>query len=282
MLHALTVDIEDYFHTEAMSSVVPRESWGYMPLRVEDSTRRLFELFAKHDVRATVFFLGWVAERCPRLVAEAVSYGHEIACHSYWHRPVHSLTPKEFREDTKRAQAVIEDAAGQAIYGYRAPSFSILHGMTWATDILADLGFVYDSSVNPIHHDLNSNPHARRTPHRMASGLLEFPVSTYRFGNLNLPMGGDGYLRVLPSIYSRLGLRQLASTGERLVIYMHPWEIDPEQPRLAAPLRSRLRQYTGLAGMKQRIEQLLISYKFGSIDRTFNIAHPAIIRVAYS
>ncbi len=271
MLNALTVDVEDYFHTEAMSEVVPRESWNQMELRVEKNTNRLFELFERCGARATMFFLGWIAERCPALVAEAVARGHEVGCHSYWHRRVHELSPEEFREDTRRAKETIESAAGRAIYGYRAPGFSIVQGMAWATDILFELGFTYDSSSHPIRHDHYNNPGAPRMPHLLSSGLLEIPISTWKVGRCNWPAGGGAYLRVLPSLYTKIGLRQITSSGERLMIYIHPWEIDPDQPRLAASRKSRLRQYLGLAGMERRLEHLLKSYRFGTAEETYAI-----------
>jgi polysaccharide deacetylase family protein (PEP-CTERM system associated) len=280
MQNAFTADIEDYFHTEAMSGVAPRQSWNKMALRVENNTRRLFSLLERHEIRATMFFLGWVAERCPGLVAEAVARGHEIGCHSYWHFPVYRLSPREFREDTKRAKDVIESAAGQTIYGYRAPSFSIIHGMTWATDILSELGFTYDSSCNPINHDLYNNPNAPRQPHHTPSGLLEIPVSTWRVGKINLPVGGGAYLRVLPSMYMRVGLRRLVAAGERLVLYVHPWEIDPGQPRLAAPVKSRLRQYLGLTRMEIRLERLVATYAFSTIENAFTLQHSSQIEAA--
>jgi polysaccharide deacetylase family protein (PEP-CTERM system associated) len=269
--HALTIDVEDYFHTEAMSSVAPRESWDTMTARVEASMVRLFGILDGFGVRATLFFLGWVAHRYPSLVAEAVAQGHEIACHGYWHSPVESLTPAEFLEDTRRAKDVIENAAGRTVYGYRAPSFSITQKMTWATDILAGLGFSYDSSCNPIIHDRHSNPGAPREPHVLPSGILEIPVSTWRLCKLNLALGGGAYLRVLPSLYFMNGLKTIVSAGEQLVMYVHPWEIDPGQPRLPAPLKSRLRQYLGLAGMEKRLKRLLSTYTFSTIRDAFAI-----------
>jgi polysaccharide deacetylase family protein (PEP-CTERM system associated) len=269
MLNALTVDVEDYFHTEAMTRVAPPKTWERMPRRVEHNTRRLFELFERHQVRATMFFLGWVAERCPALVREAVERGHEVACHSYWHRPVYGLTPDEFRADTSLAKDVIESAAGRRVYGYRAPSFSIRQGMEWATDILAELGFTYDSSTNPIRHDNYNNPHAPRLPHRHSSGLLEIPVTTWRVHNTNLPVGGGAYLRILPFTYMQMGLSRAAAAGERIMLYLHPWEIDPTQPRLGAPLKSRLRQYIGLGRMQRRLECLLRAYRFAPVAEAF-------------
>ncbi len=267
--NALTVDVEDYFHTEAMTSAAPRDTWDRMPTRVEHNTHRLFEIFARHNVRATLFCLGWVAARFPTRVTEAVAAGHEVACHSYWHVPVYRLTPEEFRDDTKRAKDAVETAAGKPVFGYRAPSFSILRGMDWAADILMELGFTYDSSTNPIRHDNYNNPDAPRVPHRTAAGLLEIPITTWRVRNTNLPIGGGAYLRVLPFTYMKMGLRRTVAAGERIMLYLHPWEIDPQQPRLSAPLKSRLRQYIGLAGMQYRLEYLLQSYSFATVEQVY-------------
>jgi polysaccharide deacetylase family protein (PEP-CTERM system associated) len=271
MLNALTVDVEDYFHTEALASLVRREQWDEMPPRVLANTRRLLELLAKHDVRATFFFLGWVAEHFPQLVRETAQAGHELGCHSYWHRPIYRLSPAEFCTDTQQAKRAIEDAAGVPVRGYRAPSFSLVPGTEWAAEILAELGFSYDSSVYPIRHDLYGNHSAPRQPHRIASGaLLELPVATLRFGGTNLPVGGGGYLRLLPYTYTRWGLTRLNQReGLRAIVYLHPWEIDPEQPRLRARWKSRLRQYTALRQNEQKIERLLRDFRFASAAQVF-------------
>ena len=270
--NSITVDVEDYFHTEAMAATLTRDQWGQMPSRVERSTRRVFELFATHDVQGTFFFLGWVAERFPGLVREAVQLGHEIGCHSYWHRLVYRLTPEEFREDTKRAKAVIEEAAGSRVFGYRAPSFSLVPGTEWASEILAELDFSYDSSVFPIKHDLYSNSDAVRTPHGIAGGrLVEFPVTTLAIGHHNFPVGGGGYLRILPYGYTRWGLSRVNRKDKlRAVIYIHPWELDPEQPRLSAPARSRFRQYFGLGTTARKLERLLRDFRFAPMITTFS------------
>jgi polysaccharide deacetylase family protein (PEP-CTERM system associated) len=199
LVNSITVDVEDYFQTEAMAGAVKRHDWDRMPTHIERNTQCIFDLFAECDVRGTFFFLGWVAERFPGLVRQAVGLGHEIGCHSYWHRLVYRLTPEEFREDTKRAKTVIEDAGGRQVLGYRAPSFSLIRGTEWAAEILAELGFSYDSSVCPIRHDLYGNSDAQRTPHAIASGrLMEFPIATLAIGRHNFPVGGGGYLRILP------------------------------------------------------------------------------------
>jgi polysaccharide deacetylase family protein (PEP-CTERM system associated) len=269
--NAISVDVEDYFHTEAMSETVPRSSWDRMPSRVEQNTKSLFELFAAYGVRGTFFFLGWVAERFPKLVREAVSLGHEIGCHSYWHRMVPRLSPEEFREDTRMAKEAIENAAGKRTIGYRAPSFSLLPGTEWAQEILADCGFLYDSSIYPVNHDLYSNSAMPRIPYTTASGrLLELPVATLSIAGNNFPIGGGGYLRILPYQYTRWGLSRVNRTEAMpAILYTHPWEIDPEQPRLAASARSRFRQYTNLTSTREKLKRLLAEFPFAPIAVSF-------------
>jgi polysaccharide deacetylase family protein (PEP-CTERM system associated) len=272
VLNCITVDVEDYFHTEAMSSVVARDQWNQQPTRVERNTKRLFDLFAAHETRGTFFFLGWVAERFPHLVREAAELGHEVGCHSYWHRSVYRLAPEEFRKDTKRAKEVIENAAGTEILGYRAPNFSLVKGTEWALEILADLGFSYDSSVHPIKHDIYDNPDALRFPDRIADGrLMEFPIATLAIGHRNFPVGGGGYFRILPYRYTRHGLSLLNHERKRpVVFYCHPWELDPQQPRLSASLRSRFRQYTGLKTTTVKLKRLLNDFRFAPIKEVFS------------
>lgn len=269
MLNALTIDVEDYFQTEAMKNAAPFQNWGCMSPRVERNTWRLLEVLDQHNVKATLFFLGWVAERYPQLVAAAAANGHEVACHSYWHRPVFSLTTDEFREDTRRAKDVIEGCIGQSVSGYRAPSFSILSGMDWATEILAEEGFTYSSSSHPIRHDFYNDPGASRLPYRMQSGLWEIPITTWRIVGRNLPVGGGAYLRILPFSYVLAGLHQVAAAGETMMIYLHPWEIDPDQPRMSVGLKARLRQYIGLKRMACRLEGLIERYSFGTVSNAY-------------
>jgi len=269
MANALTVDVEDYFQTAAMAEVAPLESWHRMPLRVERSTWKLLEIFDRHQVRATLFFLGWIAERCPNLVAGAVAAGHEVACHSYWHRAVGRMSPATFREDTLRAKDAIEAAGGVQVVGYRAPNFSILPGMEWAREILSECGFEYSSSVHPIRHDHFNNPNAPRQPYRTKGGLLELPVTTWRIFGHNLPVGGGAYLRILPFGLVATGLKRVLASGEPLMLYVHPWEIDAEQPRLPAGWKSRLRQYTGLNRMAGRLEKVLSRHRFTTVLEAF-------------
>jgi len=262
----LSVDVEEHFHVEAFSKVINRRQWDQYPSRVEANTHKLLDLFDKKDVKATFFFLGWVAKRHPRLVKEVANRGHEIACHSFWHRLVYTLGVEEFRKDTREAKDCIEQALGQRVCGYRAPSFSIVKSSLWAMDVLAELGFRYDSSVFPVRHDLYGFRDAPRQPFavRTNSGrLMEFPLATFRVGgSANFAVGGGGYLRLMPSWYTAFGMSQARRQGVTVVTYIHPWEVDPEQPHIAAPFRSRFRHYTNLATTENKLLRMLSSGKF--------------------
>lgn len=264
----ISVDVEDYFHVEAFSHVVSRDSWEQYPSRVEQNTRVLLDLFDEAGVQGTFFILGWVAERHRRLVREIADRGHEIGSHSYWHRLIYNLTPDEFRADTIRARDCIEQAAGQPILGYRAPSFSIISKSAWALDILSETGIRYDSSVFPMRHDTYGVPEAPRGPFQVmtSSGpILEFPMATFRIGQSpNFPVGGGGYLRMLPFWYTRFGVTSMCKEGLPVISYIHPWEVDPEQPRIAAPLKSKIRHYTNLSKTSDRLKALLKGKRFTS------------------
>ncbi|HLK17570.1 MAG TPA: XrtA system polysaccharide deacetylase [Bryobacteraceae bacterium] len=264
----ISVDVEDYFHVEAFAGAIPRTSWDDYQCRVVHNTERILDLLDDSHTTATFFILGWVAERYPKLVREIAERGHEPACHSYWHRLIYKLTPDEFRADTLEAKNAIEQAAGVAIYGYRAPSFSITGRSAWALDMLAELGFRYDSSVFPIKHDVYGVPSAPRGPFRVETPfgpIIEFPMATFRFSaGPNLPVAGGGYLRMLPYWYTKAGVARAWREGLPVVSYIHPWELDPEQPRLAGPLRSRLRHYTNLHHTEPRLRKLLALGEFSS------------------
>src|SRR5208337_3339043 len=223
-------------------------------------THKLLDLCSRMQVEATFFVLGWVAERFPALVREIAADGHELGCHSYWHRLIYKLDRAEFREDTRRAKNVIEQIAGQTVSGYRAPTYSVTDRSVWAFDILAELGFTYDSSIFPIHHDRYGMPGAPRAPFRFktpSGPMTEFPITTFRLAGHNLPVGGGGYLRLLPRMYTRVGLKRVEKEGLPIVIYIHPWEVDAEQPRLPGRLSSRLRHYTNLSRTLKRFESVL-------------------------
>ena len=267
LTHVLSVDVEDYFQVEAFAGSVDRKDWHQWPSRVVANTHRVLDLFDQHNAKGTFFFVGWVAERFPHLVREVQARGHELACHSYWHRTVYSITPDEFREDTRQAKKAIEDAAGVPITGYRAPSWSITKSSLWALDILAEEGFTYDSSIYPIHHDLYGVPGAQRFPytHACANGLelREFPPATLRFLGTNFPAAGGGYLRIFPSAFTELAFRTFEKKyGERVVVYLHPWELDPEQPRINGPVKSRVRHYTNLKHMHAKLNTVLSRHRF--------------------
>jgi len=272
MTNILSVDVEDYFQVQAFSGQVHRSLWDTYSSRVEANTLQLLDLFDELAVNATFFILGWVAERYPALVKQIVARGHELACHSYWHRPIFELSPDEFREDTRKAKDIIEQIGGIKVTGYRAPSFSIMVKSFWALDILAELEFSYDSSIFPVRHDFYGVPNAPRTPfviNTESGPLIEYPMTTFSLGKrLNLPVGGGGYLRIFPEWYTRFGVNQVWKEQRPMIIYVHPWEVDPEQPRLAGPLKSRLRHYTNLAKTKQRLSKLIQSGSFSSFQNS--------------
>jgi polysaccharide deacetylase family protein (PEP-CTERM system associated) len=263
----MSVDVEDYFHVEAFAGVVSRESWNQYPCRVVDNCNRLLDIFDCYGVKATFFTLGWVANRFPAIVREIRDRGHELACHGFWHRRVDSLTPAQFRDDTRQACDAIEQAASVRVSGYRAPTWSISHRSLWAFEILREEGFEYDSSIYPIRHDLYGTPGASRYPyaHVCKDGhcLLEFPPATARIAGMNFPAAGGGYLRILPPAYTSWVFTQFERAGRPLVIYLHPWEIDPGQPRIRGPFRARFRHYTNLHRTEKRLHTLLQRYSFG-------------------
>jgi polysaccharide deacetylase family protein (PEP-CTERM system associated) len=264
----MTVDVEDWFHVQALSSVIPRKSWPEREYRVVANTRRFLELFAAHGVKATFFVLGWVAERSPELVREIAAAGHEIGCHGLSHRLVYTQTPAEFREETRRSKALIEDAAGVAVAGYRAATYSITRRSLWALDVLIDAGFSYDSSIFPVRHDVYGIPDAPTAPGRIQapSGreIVEFPLTTARYFGQRLPVSGGGYFRLLPYWLNRAGLAQVnQKAGQPFVFYLHPWEIDAEQPRVRPGLLSRVRHYTNLSRVEGRLRRLMGEFRFG-------------------
>ena len=264
---ALSVDVEDYFHVEAFADHVRAENWPSFASRVHGNCERIIELFANYDWRATFFVLGWVAERDPGLVRKIADAGHELACHSYSHRRVFSLQPEEFRDDLRRARGIIEDAAGVRVVGYRAPTFSILRRNLWAWEVLSEEGFLYDSSIFPIRHDLYGYPEFPRFLQHieLPSGreIFEVPMSTIRFAGFNWPLGGGGYLRLLPMVYTSWAIERIHRQDRQpFILYLHPWELDPHQPRLNGKWKSKLRHYTGLSGMEARLKTLLGRGKF--------------------
>lgn len=271
--NAMTVDVEDYFHVAALSEAIPRSEWDRMEYRAEASTHRLLQLFAEHGIKATFFVLGWVAKRSPNLVREIQSAGHEIASHGMSHKLVYNQTPEEFYAETRDAKALLEDIAGAPVYGYRASTYSITRRSLWALDTLCDLDFKYDSSIFPIRHDKYGIPDAPQAPSviRAPNGknIVEFPMSTARLWGVRLPVSGGGYFRLLPYALTRAGLNKLNRKLRRpFVFYLHPWEIDPEQPRINAGALSRFRHYTNLDRCESRLRQLLGDFSFTTMGNT--------------
>jgi polysaccharide deacetylase family protein (PEP-CTERM system associated) len=258
--------VEDYFHVGAFSSVIAPESWDTFEYRAERNTDRLLALLAAKSIRATFFVLGWVAERSPGLVRRIASAGHEVACHGLSHQLIYTQTPERFRDETVRSKGLLEDAVGLPVLGYRAASFSIVRQSLWALDQLIDLGFAYDSSIFPIRHDRYGIPGAAAEPGAIAapSGrrLIEFPMSPASFLGLKVPVSGGGYFRLLPYGLTRRGLRQINARRRPFVFYLHPWEIDPAQPRIAASPLSRWRHYTNLDRCEARLTRLLGEFRF--------------------
>jgi len=269
VVSAFTVDVEDYFHVEAFRHIVDPADWDSMEYRVERNTGRLLALLDESSVRATFFVLGWVAERSPALVSEIQAAGHEVGIHGYDHRPITVMTPAAFRDDVRRAKGIVEDITGQAVLGYRAPTYSVVQDTLWALDVMIEEGLRYDSSIFPIVHDRYGIPDAERYPwihERDGERLVEFPISTVRLLGRNLPFVGGGYLRLLPMPYVRWGMRRVTGKERRpTMVYVHPWEIDPEQPVLGVGRLSRIRHYRGLAGVERRLRMLLHEFRFDTV-----------------
>jgi polysaccharide deacetylase family protein (PEP-CTERM system associated) len=269
VVNALTVDVEDYFHVSVFDGIVPRHQWDRLESRVCRNTDRLLEIFGDVDVRATFFVLGWVAERFPDLVRRISAAGHEIASHGYAHRLVYDQSPSEFRADVRRAKALLEAASGQVIRGFRAPSYSITPRSLWALDILIEEGHRYDASIFPILHDRYGIPVSSRRPYRVerqSGAIIEFPASTVRLGPSNLPIGGGGYFRILPYPWTRWGISRLNAAEEPAIFYLHPWEIDPDQPRLPVGRLGRFRHYRNLHKTEGRLRALLREFSFAPVQ----------------
>ena len=271
MRNALTFDVEDYFHVEAVAGRVARRDWPGLSPRVEVNTRRILDLLDTRRVAATFFVLGWVAERHPGLVREIHARGHEVACHSHLHRRVHSLTRDEFRDDVRNARKAIEDAAGVRLYGFRAPTFSVVESSLWALDILAEEGFEYDSSVFPIHHDRYGMPDAPRYPYRVpvtgGGDIVEFPMTTLVVAGQRVPFCGGGYFRLLPYPLIRAALRRVNRREEQPgIVYLHPWELDLEHPDLPITGIGRWRHYVNVGrAATRKLDRLLGDFAFAAV-----------------
>ena len=282
LVNALTIDVEDYFQVSAFAPYIQRADWDARECRVERNVGRILDMLAAQKTHATFFTLGWIAQRYPHLVRRIADEGHEVASHGYGHERVSDLTPEAFAHDIRTAKHLLEDIAGVAVTGYRAPSFSIGQGNLWALDVLQQEGYRYSSSIYPIQHDHYGMPDAPRFAHRIRPDLIEVPPTTLRMFNRNLPSSGGGYFRLFPYALSRWMLRQVNQNDQQpAIFYFHPWEIDAAQPRVAGiDARTRFRHYVNIPRMEQRLQRLLQDFQWGRMDHIFlKQAHSGVQRV---
>jgi polysaccharide deacetylase family protein (PEP-CTERM system associated) len=283
--HFFTVDVEEYFQVNAFEDVVSRDAWPTFPSRVTQNVDRVLEHLARHDARGTFFILGWVAKRHPRVVTRIANAGHEIASHGWWHRKVTTQTVSEFREDVRTTKALLEDIGGAPVRGYRAPSFSIVPGREWAFDVLIEEGYAYDSSIFPVNRTDYGYPGATPIAHvieRPSGRICEFPLATMLWNGVRIPAAGGGYFRHFPYNIIRRAFREHAEQQLPAVFYIHPWELDPEQPRLPVSLLTRMRHYGGLRATGERLERLLAEFRFTALadgladDAAYTIGTPGL------
>ncbi len=272
--HIFSVDLEEYFQVHAFEGIVKRDEWDVIPSRVEMGTLRLLDLLERTGNRATFFTLGWIADRHPDLLRRVSRAGHEIACHGYGHRRLTEMTPEEFRADLQRSRRSLQSATGKPVLGYRAPMFSLGPGMEWVFDILIDEGFTYDSSLFPIRRSgygfagVNPDVHYIERP---GGRLLEIPMTTTIVAGVRLPAAGGGWFRQLPYALTRSGFRRCERLGNPGMFYIHPWELDPDQPRIPVPVLQRIRHYRGLRRMESRLERLLREFRFTTVEERLQL-----------
>lgn len=271
----MTVDVEDYYQVSAFSNNVDKSEWDKYPSRVNSNTNWLLDLFDEHNIKATFFVLGWVAERERQLIKRISDLGHEVACHGYKHDLIYNQTKQLFTEETIKSKAILEEITGKQVNGYRAASYSITAKSIWAIDVLCEAGFTYDSSIFPIVHDRYGIPNAETVPHkyRTDSGneIIEFPLSTVGFGNKRLPISGGGYFRLFPYWLTQQGLKIVNKKNIPFIFYMHPWEIDVDQPRIKSSLLSEFRHYQNLEKFKPRLVRLIEQFEFSTVEDVLNI-----------
>ncbi|MFA5112646.1 MAG: XrtA system polysaccharide deacetylase [Desulfobaccales bacterium] len=280
MINFLTIDVEDWFHTSALDPYIGPEQWDHLAPRVVANVQRLLEILASHQTRATFFILGWVAERFPELVREIDALGHEICSHGYRHRLIYHLAPAQFKDFLQRSKQILEDIVGKPVRGYRATSFSIVQKTLWALDLIREAGFIYDSSIFPVsHHDIYGLGGCPRFPFKFENGLIEIPPSTIKIFGRNIPLGGGGYFRLYPYWMTRLGIRRINREGYPAMVYLHPWELDPQCPRVTqANSRTRFRQYINLTKTEGRLHQLLSEFTWQPARNYLNEAEKTLLQ----
>lgn len=272
MLNALTFDLEDYYHVAAFDQVITFNDWDSMESRIEKNCEKILSLLDEFKIKATFFVLGWIAERHPILIRTIYNEGHEISSHGFNHQMIQQLTREAFQNDISKSKIILEDIIGRSIKGYRAPTFSITPSSLWALNIIREQGYLYDSSIFPIKHDRYGISDAQRFPHVLnlnGTGTInEFPPSTLRVLGFNLPIAGGGYLRLLPSRLLSLGIKRINEVEKQpAVIYLHPWEFDPEQPKIPAKLATRIRHYINLTTTEKKLRHLLNNFSFTTISK---------------
>ena len=275
MHNVLTIDVEDYYQVSAFEAIVHYEEWEQYESRVEKNTYYILDVLDQYQTKATFFVLGWVAERHPKLIREIAQRGHEVASHGYSHKRIYTQTPEQFRQETRRSKYIVEDIVGHAIIGYRAASYSITKKSLWALEILVEESFLYDSSIFPIRHDVYGIPDAERFSHviHTTSGdIREYPLSTLRICKTNMPVCGGGYLRIYPYALTKRAVNILnRKENKPVIIYAHPWEFDPDQPRLNGKWLSRLRHYTNLSKTDTILRSLLNDFQFGTMSERYRL-----------
>jgi len=271
ILNALTVDVEDYFQVSAFEGSIARSQWDTLPCRIERNVDRILSLLDEHRTKATFFTLGWIAKRYPALVRKIGAAGHEVASHGFSHFRSSDQMPDAFSTDIREAKALLEDLCGSEVRGYRAPSFSVGPRNPWAFECIAEAGYRYSSSVYPIRHDHYGAPSSPRFAHEVVPGLLELPVATVRFLSMNMPAGGGGYFRLLPYAVSRWSLQRIHRVdAQPAMFYFHPWELDPDQPRVdGVSARTKFRHYLNLNRTEARLARLLRDFRWGRADQVF-------------
>ena len=273
IVNAMSIDVEDYFQVASLSSQIKPEEWDKHDAgRVVDNTHRIMDLFDEANIKATFFTLGWVAERYPDLVKDIDARGHEVASHGYSHQLIYKQTPEVFREETLKSKKILEDIIQKPIRGYRAASYSITNQSLWAIDTLIEAGFEYDSSIFPVNHDVYGIPDFPKYPHvykASATGdIVEFPISSVKFLGYQLPIAGGGYFRLYPYWFTRFGLNKLNRTGDEFVFYLHPWEVDPDQPRVeGVSWKSKFRHYNNLGKCLHRLRRLVNDFEFTTVEK---------------
>ncbi|PID58054.1 polysaccharide deacetylase family protein [candidate division KSB3 bacterium] len=276
MINALTFDIEDYFQVEAFKKYISFDEWLKYPCRVSENTQKILDILDEQDVKATFFILGWIAEHFPDIIRKIADSGHEIASHGYAHHMVYKQSPEEFEADLVKSIEILEALSGTKVIGYRAPTYSIIEKSYWAFDILITHNLLYDSSIFPITHDRYGVPDSERFPYVVkrenGSSIQEFPLSTLRFGNRNFPIAGGGYMRLLPYFVLKMGLRHLNRGQQLAIIYLHPWELDPDQPKIPnIPLLTRFRHYLNLHSTADKLRRLIRDFEFAPVRQILGL-----------